>query len=119
MHLVGVAGFALVGVGVQWREWHLAAAIGGRVERPVCLPTLALPSPTCTYHTPGFGTALLGKQAAMACTVAVEEVISEHYNDQIRMLLENGYTDEELKEVRACVADVGAYRCRCCRCVCR
>ncbi len=24
---------------------------------------------------------------------------SEHYNDQIRMLLENGYTDEELKEV--------------------
>ena len=28
----------------------------------------------------GVGTALLGKEAAMACTVAVEEVIGEHYN---------------------------------------
>ncbi len=28
----------------------------------------------------GFGTALLGKEAAMACTVAMEDVISEHYN---------------------------------------
>jgi len=28
----------------------------------------------------GAGTALLGKEAAMACTVAVETVISEHYN---------------------------------------
>lgn len=35
----------------------------------------------------GAGTALLGKEAAMACTVAVEEVISEHYNDQIRFVL--------------------------------
>ena len=28
----------------------------------------------------GAGTALIGKEAAMACTVAVEAVISEHYN---------------------------------------
>jgi len=28
----------------------------------------------------GAGTALLGKEAAMACTVAVEDVISTHYN---------------------------------------
>jgi ubiquinone biosynthesis monooxygenase Coq7 len=28
----------------------------------------------------GAGTALLGKEAAMACTVAVESVISDHYN---------------------------------------
>jgi ubiquinone biosynthesis monooxygenase Coq7 len=28
----------------------------------------------------GAGTALLGKEAAMACTVAVEAVICEHYN---------------------------------------
>ena len=49
----------------------------------------------------GFGSALLGKEAAMACTVAVEEVIGEHYNDQIRLLLDQGYTDVELKEVGA------------------
>ena len=35
----------------------------------------------------------------MACTVAVEKVISEHYNDQIRMLLEKNYSDDELKAV--------------------
>ena len=28
----------------------------------------------------GAGTALLGEKAAMACTVAVEEVIGEHYD---------------------------------------
>ncbi|KAI8924463.1 ubiquinone biosynthesis protein COQ7-domain-containing protein [Entophlyctis helioformis] len=35
----------------------------------------------------GAGTALLGKEAAMACTEAVEAVIGEHYNDQIRELV--------------------------------
>lgn len=36
----------------------------------------------------GASTALLGKEGAMACTVAVEESISEHYNSQIRTLME-------------------------------
>ncbi|XP_042166591.1 5-demethoxyubiquinone hydroxylase, mitochondrial-like [Oncorhynchus tshawytscha] len=36
----------------------------------------------------GAGTTLLGKEGAMACTVAVEESISEHYNSQIRALME-------------------------------
>lgn len=36
----------------------------------------------------GASTALLGKEGAMACTVAVEESISEHYNNQIRTLME-------------------------------
>ena len=31
----------------------------------------------------GAGTALLGKKAAMTCTVAVEEVIDEHYQEQL------------------------------------
>ncbi|CAG5129327.1 unnamed protein product [Candidula unifasciata] len=35
------------------------------------------------------GTALLGKEAAMACTVAVEDVIGDHYNNQIRELVED------------------------------
>jgi ubiquinone biosynthesis monooxygenase Coq7 len=40
----------------------------------------------------GAGSALLGKEGAMACTVAVETVIGEHYDNQIRELLrkENG-----------------------------
>jgi len=51
------------------------------VERRV-RPTALTP----LWHIAGFalgaGTALLGREAAMACTVAVEEVIEEHYADQ-------------------------------------
>ena len=32
------------------------------------------------YFVLGAGTALLGKEAAMACTVAVEDTIEHHYN---------------------------------------
>ncbi|MGA1112311.1 MAG: demethoxyubiquinone hydroxylase family protein [Candidatus Pelagibacter sp.] len=34
----------------------------------------------------GFGSALLGKKAAMLCTASVEEVIDKHYLDQINQL---------------------------------
>ena len=34
----------------------------------------------------GVVTALMGKKAAMACTVAVEKIISEHYGSQISLL---------------------------------
>ncbi|ROT35500.1 COQ7-domain-containing protein [Sodiomyces alkalinus F11] len=36
----------------------------------------------------GWGTALMGREAAMACTEAVETEIGDHYNEQIRTLLE-------------------------------
>ena len=34
----------------------------------------------------GFGTTLLGKKAAMLCTASVEEVIDEHYLNQINQI---------------------------------
>ena len=34
----------------------------------------------------GFGSAILGKKAAMLCTASVEEVIQEHYTNQIKQL---------------------------------
>ncbi|MBC8303417.1 MAG: demethoxyubiquinone hydroxylase family protein [Pelagibacterales bacterium] len=43
----------------------------------------------------GFGTAILGKKAAMLCTASVEEVIDEHYSSQIYEL-END--EKELKK---------------------
>jgi ubiquinone biosynthesis monooxygenase Coq7 len=43
-------------------------------------PTLLLPLWDIAGFALGAGTALLGKEAAMACTVAVEDVISTHYN---------------------------------------
>jgi len=36
--------------------------------------------------TLGFGTALLGKKATMLCTASVEEVIEDHYQNQIKKL---------------------------------
>lgn len=40
----------------------------------------------------GAATALLGRPAAMACHKAVEEVIAEHYNDQIRAIYNRRHT---------------------------
>ena len=34
----------------------------------------------------GFGTAVLGKKAAMLCTASVEEVIEDHYQNQLKKL---------------------------------
>jgi 3-demethoxyubiquinol 3-hydroxylase len=34
----------------------------------------------------GFGSTILGKKAAMLCTASVEEVIDEHYSNQIKEL---------------------------------
>jgi ubiquinone biosynthesis monooxygenase Coq7 len=62
-------------------------------------PTALLPVWRAAGFALGAATALLGKEAAMACTVAVETSISKHYNDQIRQLLERGYDDKELAMV--------------------
>tara|TARA_Y100000590_G_scaffold409054_1_gene500779 strand:+ start:1114 stop:1647 length:534 start_codon:yes stop_codon:yes gene_type:complete len=43
----------------------------------------------------GFGSTILGKKAAMLCTASVEEVIDEHYQNQINQL-END--EKELKK---------------------
>ncbi|XP_017272370.1 5-demethoxyubiquinone hydroxylase, mitochondrial isoform X2 [Kryptolebias marmoratus] len=52
-------------------------------------PTALLPFWNIAGFVLGASSALLGKEGAMACTVAVEESISEHYNSQIRALMEN------------------------------
>ena len=56
--------------------------VGERRVRPTLLQPL--------WHVVGFalgaGTALLGEKAAMACTVAVEEAIDEHYASQAEQL---------------------------------
>ncbi|CAH8871081.1 unnamed protein product [Trichobilharzia szidati] len=52
-------------------------------------PTLLLPLWSVAGFALGVGSALLGSKSAMACTVAVESVISEHYNNQIRELMES------------------------------
>ena len=43
----------------------------------------------------GFGTAMLGKKAAMLCTASVEEVIDDHYKNQTYKLKED---EKDLKK---------------------
>lgn len=73
---------------------HLEAFEKMIVERGV-RPTVFGP----LWHVAGFalgaGTALLGEKAAMACTVAVEEVIDEHYRKQQEAL---GNDESDLRE---------------------
>lgn len=84
------------------------------VERKV-RPTVLHPLWNVAGFALGVGTALLGPKAAMACTVAVEEVIDEHYADQAAQLTEdegelketiNRFRDEEL-EHRDTAIDLG------------
>lgn len=49
-------------------------------------PTLFQPLWHVAGYMLGAGTALMGKEAAMACTEAVETVIVEHYQDQLERL---------------------------------
>jgi len=83
---------ALKQMEAQERE-HLArfnALVAEHRVRPTLLQPL--------WHLAGFalgaGTALLGEKAAMACTVAVEDVIEEHYARQEEAL---GDRQPELK----------------------
>ena len=57
-------------------------------------PTYLLPVWDLMGVALGFGTALLGKKAAMLCTASVEEVIEEHYKNQIKKL---GDDEKDLK----------------------
>jgi len=77
----------------EQEQRHLAAfekLVSSRRVRPTALSPL--------WHAAGFAlgaaTALLGERAAMACTVAVEEVIDEHYRRQSEAL---GEAEPELK----------------------
>ena len=49
-------------------------------------PTLMLPVWDIAGYGLGLATAFMGEKAAMACTVAVEKVIGEHYGEQLTLL---------------------------------
>lgn len=78
----------------EQEQEHLDYFADEMVKRRV-RPTALIP----LWHVAGFalgaGTALLGKKAAMACTVAVEAVIGDHYAGQEEEL---GDKEPELKE---------------------
>lgn len=61
-------------------------------------PTALSPLWSLGGYLLGVTTALIDRKAAMACTVAVEEVIEKHYRDQQEMLEEDN-SEKELIEI--------------------
>ena len=64
------------------------------IQKRKIKPTYLLPVWDLMGVTLGFGTALLGRKAAMLCTASVEEVIEEHYQSQLK---EIGNDEKDLK----------------------
>lgn len=76
------------------QERHHLETFDGLISQRQVRPTILSP----LWHVAGFvlgaGTALMGERAAMACTVAVEEAIDEHYAAQAAAL---GDSEPDLK----------------------
>ncbi len=89
---------------------HLATFNKILTERGI-RPTALSPLWRLAGFTLGAGSALLGERAAMATTVAVEEVIEEHYQRQLDELTQNanagsdGKPGEYEAELRAVIAE--------------
>ncbi len=66
-----------------------------QIKKRKIKPTKLLPMWDILGVTLGFGTAILGKKAAMLCTASVEEVIDQHYKDQTYKL---GEDEKDLKK---------------------
>jgi len=64
------------------------------IQKRKIKPTYLLPLWDVMGVALGFGTALLGKKATMLCTASVEEVIEDHYQNQLKKL---GNDEMELK----------------------
>ena len=65
------------------------------INRRDIKPTRLLPLWDIMGVALGFGTAMLGKKAAMLCTASVEEVIDDHYKSQTYKLKED---EKDLKK---------------------
>ncbi len=79
---------------------HLKAFDQLIVERGI-RPTLLSPLWQVAGFALGAGTALLGEKSAMACTAAVEEVINDHYGQQIEQLEQGPELKDQLVSFRA------------------
>ena len=101
---------------------HLKTFSGLISQRRV-RPTALLPLWNLAGFALGAATAMLGEKAAMACTVAVEEAIDEHYAAQAAALGEEEAPlratitaiTEGTGNVRRCRGRRCSSRCRCCK----
>lgn len=73
-------------------------------------PTALHPFWSAAGYLLGAGTALIGPEAAMACTAAVEEEIDKHYTEQLDRLSETGADPELAEMIEAFREDERAHR---------
>jgi len=92
-HAQEIAGMAREEEGHRERFDALMAQRGVR-------PTVLHPFWSAAGYALGAGTALLGPEAAMACTAAVETEIDKHYSDQLDRLSQDN-SDPELSAMIA------------------
>jgi ubiquinone biosynthesis monooxygenase Coq7 len=78
------------------QEKHHRAVFDAMIPARRVRPTLLSPLWHVAGYALGAATALMGEKAAMACTVAVEEVIDDHYRHQAESL---GNSEPALKAV--------------------
>ncbi|MBN8530265.1 MAG: demethoxyubiquinone hydroxylase family protein [Alphaproteobacteria bacterium] len=83
----------------EQEQVHLEA-FERRMKETGTRPTVLLPVWRVAGYALGWLTARMSRNAAMACTVAVESVIDRHYAEQIARV-ENGELKEELERFRA------------------
>jgi len=65
------------------------------IQKRKIKPTYLLPLWDVMSVALGFGSALLGKRATLLCSASVEEVIDEHYKNQLKKL---GNDEKDLKK---------------------
>ena len=102
-HSRDIAGMA------QQETGHLATFDAMMASRGV-RPTLLQPLWSRAGYLLGAATALIGPEAAMACTVAVEEEIDRHYSRQLDKLEESGADPELEGHARAFREDERSHR---------
>ena len=78
------------------QELHHLAYFEKEIVKRKIRPTILSPIWNIAGFALGALTAKLGEKAAMACTVAVEEVIGDHYQDQLDHL-KNTKDEKELR----------------------
>ncbi|KAF8359343.1 clk-1, partial [Pristionchus pacificus] len=68
-------------------------------------PSILSPIFALAGYTLGMTSALGGKKGAMGCTMAVEELIGSHYNEQIKKLIEVAPEEKKLLETLSKLRD--------------
>jgi ubiquinone biosynthesis monooxygenase Coq7 len=96
--------------GMAEQEARHQAEFDALMARRGVRPTALQPLWAAAGYALGAATALIGPEAAMACTAAVEEEIDRHYTRQLEALERDGDDPELAEMIERCRADEREHR---------